>query len=189
MGVPEVPLIPNIASYNAVLAETTKLAAPILTKANQGEPLDEDDKDQLRKAISGYLACEEFNAVEFPLYFGAGQCLHALGQYADALKQFDQAISYAPTDLQKESKERLSVLASSYVYKSRCLMMLQNPKDSLVAAQQALKIEPSPEHKVDVAAAYIQLKDKPAATKLLNEALKENPTLGSAKQLLRLIKG
>ena len=181
----DVPDVGNAAAYTEVLKAAVSLSYEPLQKLNRGESLDQQELENVKQAGAYYIACSEFSPDKFATYCGAGQCLQALGEDADAIKEFDLAIQHAPTV--GASKDEIDLLGSAYVMKSRSLILLKQFDAALADAKEASKVVPGPASDAAVAAALIQLKRIPEAKEFINKALKADPNQPQALQLRKLL--
>ncbi|MBS1721676.1 MAG: tetratricopeptide repeat protein [Armatimonadetes bacterium] len=173
--------------YLAALKHVQELTREPFNAVHDGQPISERETKDLKEALTTIDGLIAYKPDNYGPYVLKGLTLRALDRDGDAIRSFQQALLLVPKELKEDDKAAIArihaEMASTYFD--------QQPPDLVQAekeADTALSIMPDdPTIKVDVASIKIEAKKPAEAKKLLEEALKADPSDKRAKDLLKLI--
>ena len=186
-GVDAVPVVRSGEQFNQLVSEAETLSKPALQKVENGAPIDDADKESLKKARYIFLGLRDYAPSTPTAHFALGKISRALEDDATALDHFNQVITIV-SSLKKRSDQETTILAESYGEISRMMVLRGQIQDAGTAADSARQLMPAdPRYQVDQASVLIQAKREKEAKGLLKSILAVDPTNRRAKALQTLL--
>ncbi len=184
----DAPTIRTTAEAADYLKKAELISTAPLEKADRGDVLTDNDKDNLREAANIFDGLIAFSPAQYANYFGAGKMRFALNEYERSFNLMQQAITLAPPPNTKPSQDVIEMVAEAHYVSSECLVAMQRFAEAAEAARLACQWIPTSANYVAAqASAELQLKDEDKARMLVIKALGIDPKNKRALQLAKLL--
>lgn len=152
---------------NLKVAESKSLTA--FLKADRGEPLNEEDKANLRAAIRIFQGLYAYKPNLYTMPFAMGKAYQLLGDDAEAMNHFNVAAAILEKSTDEFAK---NTLAETNYLAVDSLIRKQQFEAALAAAQRAVSMNPkSANYQAALAAACLQLGKEEEAESAVRKAL------------------
>ena len=170
-----------------MLKEAEVLSRPALTKFENSEGLEKDDKEQLEKARLLFLGLRDYSPVLPNSHFALGKITRARDDDSAAMEHFQQVVTLLSA-VKEPKEDEITLLAEAHGELSRLLILRGEVQLAGEQADYARQLRPDdPRYQVDQASVLIQAKREKEAKALLEKVLKANPADRRAKSLYGLI--
>ncbi len=184
-GSDEAPILRNTAEYNAAIERAQQISAPVLAKADTGEPLTQIDKTTLAESATLFESIVAFQPTNWVAHSSCGRVEQLLDRHEKAIQHFEQALRSGPKSPTDEAKHLLAV---THLFLSDSQFAQQHFNLADAEARQALALDPNnPVFLGALASALVQEGKATEARSILTRAIKIDRNAPRLKNLRRLI--
>lgn len=178
-------VITSGAEFQDRLEDLEKLSEEALVKADEGEPLEPADIENLKESIPEFQSLIAFKPSAITLYLGQGKVFQALDRHDDALMSFNAGILVGDQLSGPEVKQ--AVAEMHYLASRSYAAKLQFEAAEAEAREAVSMFGANPNYLAALASVEIQLEKIPAAKQHLLQALKVDHKHRRSNQLFKLI--